>query len=94
MNGCGAIFVSRFVRVLKIVDLPVFGNPRRTHCIPAFLIPCCFPLPDFFCLAKFVFSFFNLVVRLRRRFSEDLCFGASLIIIFKHVIRFSSVVAF
>ena len=93
VNGCGDIFGFRFVRVLKIVDLPVFGNPARTHCMSAFLIPCCFPLPDFFCLDRFVFSFFNLVVRLRSRFSEDLCFGASFIIISKHVILSSSVVA-
>ena len=57
VNGCGDIFGFRFVRVLKIVDLPVFGNPARTHCMSAFFIPCCFPLPDFFCLVRFVFSF-------------------------------------
>ena len=43
--------------MLKIVDLPVFGKPARTHCISAFFIPCCEDLPDFFCLAKLVFSF-------------------------------------
>ena len=57
MNGCGDILASRFVRVLNIVDLPVFGNPIRMHCISAFLIPVCFPLPDFFCLARVAFSF-------------------------------------
>jgi len=35
----------------------VFGNPARTHCISAFLIPACLPLPDFFCFAKLDFSF-------------------------------------
>lgn len=39
VNGKGDILGFRFVRVLKIVDLPVFGNPTRTHCISAFLIP-------------------------------------------------------
>ena len=57
VNGCGDIFGFRFVRVLKIDDFPVFGNPARTHCMSAFLIPCCFPLPDFFCLATDIFSF-------------------------------------
>ncbi len=93
MNGCGDIFGFNPVRILKIVDLPVFGNPVRTHCMLAFLIPCCEDLPDFFCLLKFDFSFFNLVVRLRSMFSADLCFGASFIIISRHVIRSSSVVA-
>lgn len=57
MNGCGDIFVFSFVRVLNIVDLPVFGNPARMHCISAFLIPCCEDLPDFFCFTRFAFSF-------------------------------------
>jgi len=81
------------VRVLKIVDLPVFGSPMRMHCMGAFLIPACFPLPDFFCLIKFDFSFFNLVVRLRSMFSEDLCFGHSFIIVSRQMILSSSVVA-
>ena len=49
--------MSRFVRVLKIVDLPVFGNPARTHCMSAFLIPCLEDFPDFFCLVIDVFNF-------------------------------------
>jgi len=51
VNSCGEVFAFWRVRVLKIVDLPVFGNPARTHCMSAFLIPACPPLPDFFCLA-------------------------------------------
>jgi len=81
------------VRVLKIVDFPAFVNPARTHCMSAFLIPWREDFPDFFCLSRFDFSFFNLVVRLRNMFSEDLCFGHSLIIISRHVILCSSVVA-
>jgi len=57
VNECRDIFVSCLVNILKIVDLPVFGKPARTHCMSAFLIPCCFPLPDFFCLVRFAFSF-------------------------------------
>lgn len=92
VNGCGDIFGFRFVRVLKIVDLPVFGSPTRTHWMSAFFIPRC---EDFFFLdfERFDFSFFNLVFRLRSMFSDDLCFGASLIIISKHFIFSSSVVA-
>ena len=43
--------------MLKIVDLPVFGNPARTHCMSAFFIPCCEDLPDFFLLFMFSFNF-------------------------------------
>jgi len=94
VNGCGDIFGVSPVRSLKIVDLPEFGSPTRTHWASAFLIPCCFPLPDFFCLAKFVFSFLYRLTRFFRMFSEDLCFGTSFIIISRHAIRSSSVVAF
>lgn len=50
MNSWGDILVCCFVRVWNIVDFPVFGNPARTHCMSAFFIPACPPLPDFFCL--------------------------------------------
>jgi len=53
----GEILVSCFVRVLNIVDFPTFGNPARTHCMSAFFIPACPPLPDFFCFATFDFNF-------------------------------------
>ena len=57
MNWWGDIFGLSPVRVLNIVDLPTFGNPVRTHCMSAFLIPCCDDLPERFCLARFDFSF-------------------------------------
>ncbi len=57
MKLCGEVFAFCFVRVLKIVDLPVFGNPARTHCMSAFFIPTCPLLPDFFCLASEDFIF-------------------------------------
>lgn len=57
VNRCGEILVSCLVRVLNIVDFPVFGNPVRTHCMSAFFIPEEVPLPDFFCFAREAFSF-------------------------------------
>ena len=57
VNGCGDIFVLSPVSVLNRVDFPEFGNPARTICMSAFLIPACPPLPDFFCFATFIFSF-------------------------------------
>ena len=39
VKGKEDVFASCCVRVWKIVDLPVFGNPARTHCMSAFFIP-------------------------------------------------------
>jgi len=74
--------------------LPEFGSPMRMHWASAFLIPCCEDFPDFFCLAKFDFSFLYLLIRFFRMFSEDLCFGTSFIITSRQAILSSSVVAF
>lgn len=80
--------------MLKIVDFPEFGNPARTHCISAFFIPACPPLPDFFCFSIEDFIFLYRLVRFFRIFSEDLCFGTSFIITSKHSILSWSEVAF
>lgn len=93
MNGCGDIFVDCFVRVLNMLDFPVFGKPARTTCMSAFFIPACPPLPDFFCLTTFDFNFLYRMVRFFRMFSEDLCFGTSFIMISRQAILCSSEVA-
>lgn len=76
-----------------MVDFPVLGNPARTHCMSAFLIPACPPFPAFFCFSSPSLSFLYLFVRFFRMFSEDLCFGHSFIIISRQAILSSSVVA-
>lgn len=92
MYGCGEVFAFGFclVKMLNIVVFPVFGNPRRVHCISAFFIPACDDLPDFFLLSTPFLSFVSLVVRFFNIFSDDLCFGHSFIIISRHAILSSS----
>ena len=94
--GCSETFECGFffVKMLKIVDFPVFGGPQITHCISAFFIPCLLPLPLFFLFSALSLNFFNLDVRFFNIFSDDLCLGHSFIIISKQVILSPSVVAF
>ena len=95
MYGLGDVFAFGFwlVNMLNIVDFPVFGNPKRVHCISAFFIPGFDDLPDFFLFSIPFFSFVYLVVKFFNIFSDDLCLGHSFIIISKHVILSSSVFA-
>ena len=81
------------VSILNKVDFPEFGSPKNTHCMSPFLIPSFVLFPDFFLRSTPSFNLFNLLVRFFLMFSEDLCFGHSFIMISRHVILSSSVVA-